>query len=556
MAQAANESLAQIVAAALEQFSAAFGGHDSFYIDLLIIAVELILVLLAYLLINGLFGLALKRISKLTLARRFSSTAIVVSRLTGSFLLVLFGLVFFSVIAVNGYQLYLGQDLTRFTLDWLERIPSGFWSELLINTGKIFLLVIIARFLVRRIASKLTKWQAKAISYRKLSLNDISVKRFFYRIGQAQQIVIWTLVLYATFSWLPFPTGFASATWIALKVYLLITFGLLFVNAITVLVDSLDDLSKQYAESNNLLAFYQRLSPLMPLLRRSLEYIVYVAIATLILTQVDFITGLAEYGPGIIQGIGLIFVARVAVEVVNLLIDKNYLHEHMPDEQRQRNLTIFPIVKSVMASIVYFTALVLILQGIGFDPIPLLAGAGILGMVIGFGAQPLINDIVSGFFVIFEGSYRVGDVIQCGDAIGKVESISMRTTRLRSPDGQQYLLRNGSMGDIVNFSRDYTNAVVHVGVSADSNLAHVYETLEEVGRQIDAESDDVLAPTEIHGIDDFSGPELVIRTVTRVKPGCHNEVSGQLREMIVKEFERENIVIPFEARKNSLKIQT
>jgi small conductance mechanosensitive channel len=121
-----------------------------------------------------------------------------------------------------------------------------------------------------------------------------------------------------------------------------------------------------------------------------------------------------------------------------------------------------PMVKSFASAIVWFAAIVLMLNVVGINPFPLLAGAGILGIVIGFGAQPVINDVTSGLFILFENIFLVGDYIEVGAARGTVEAIQLRTTRLRDPNGALHIVRNGQLSGIVNFSKSYTFAVVEV----------------------------------------------------------------------------------------------
>ena len=225
-----------------------------------------------------------------------------------------------------------------------------------------------------------------------------------------------------------------------------------------------------------------------------------------------------------------------------------YLHDELKAEEKKRNETIYPIFKSVIAAMIYFVAIVMILKSFSFDPIPLLAGAGILGMVIGLGAQQLINDLVSGFFIIFEQSIQKGDYIKCGDAEGVVESIGLRITEVRSDDGELHVLKNGSITDLINYSTEYVNAVVNVGVDHESDLPFVYETLEALGEELNRFNDDVLGSLTVDGVDDFSGPEIVIRTITKVKPGQHRFLKRMIQEKIIERFKEKGIVIPFEKR--------
>ena len=180
-----------------------------------------------------------------------------------------------------------------------------------------------------------------------------------------------------------------------------------------------------------------------------------------------------------------------------------------------------------------------ILATLGFNPLPFLAGAGLLGLVIGFGAQSLINDVVSGFFILFENIYLVGDLIEGGGAKGVVEAIEFRTTRVRDADGRLHIVRNGDMKQVVNYSKDYAFAVVPVDVSYDADMRAVFTTLKEAGERLHAESRDVLEPTEIDGITAFGPTSLTVRTTTCVRLGRHEGVTNQLRLIIKEAFDRE-----------------
>ena len=453
-----------------------------------------------------------------------------------------------AVIGINGYQWYLGNDLKTFTFDLLHKIPPGFWKGLGISIAKVIGLMIAARYFIRFNDKGINFISDKAVNFDQIEDNDDSVAFFFNRLNSIQKVVVWLLVFYTASLLFGLPPVVGEYVLIALKVYLIISIGLLVVNVMSVIVDTLDGVSKRYAESNDQVYFYDRLKHLIPLFRKTLEYIIYAVVATLVLSQLNFISHLSEYGPGIIQGIGLFFIARVVIEIIGLLLDRVANNESDTEEVKQRNATIFPLFKSVLGWLIYFVVFILILRGLGFDPVPLLAGAGILGMVIGMGAQSLVNDILSGFFIIFENTLRVGDYIEVGDTVGTVESIGLRTTKVRGRDGQLFILRNGELNDVVTYSRNFANAVVTVGVDHESDIKKVYAVLNKIGEEIKNDHADVLEQTKIEGIEDFNGPELLIRTVTKVNPGCHEDVERELRMRMKEAFDEEGIIIPFDKR--------
>jgi small conductance mechanosensitive channel len=514
----------------------------------IVTALELGLLLAIYLVVNGALRFLISRVGKMRVPESVSGRiagALQLLRVVVRLGLLLVGV---ALIGLNGYQIYLGNDVREFTTQQLARIPPGFWAGMAVRVLAFVALILAARFLIQAIATGLTTLRARALEYGRLRSNDRSVNRVFDQLGRIQRVLVWLLVLYAAARLFLLPEPVVELILVGLRVYLIIAVGLLVVNAVAAIVDSLDGLSQQYAESTGLVHYYQQLRHLIPLLRRTLEYIVYASVATLVLTQLEFIAHLAKYGPGVIQGIGLIFLARVAIELVNLVIDRSYLNDDLPADARQRNETIFPIVKSIAAGIIYFLTVVLIMRGLGFDPIPLLAGAGILGIVVGLGAQSLVNDIVSGFFIIFEDAFQVGDFVRTGEARGTVEQIALRTTRIRSPEGELHILRNGSLGNIVNYSREYTHAVVSVAVAEQSDLEEAYRVLDRVGREFVEAEPDVIEPTNIDGIEDFSGLGVTIRTRTRVAPGQHDRLARALRQRIKTAFDAAGIELAMPPR--------
>ncbi len=179
---------------------------------------------------------------------------------------------------------------------------------------------------------------------------------------------------------------------------------------------------------------------------------------------------------------------------------------------------------------------------IGIDPGPILAEAGIVGIAIGFGAQNLINDVVCGFFILFENYYLVGDYIKAGKVEerhveGTVEAIKLHTTHIRHPDGQLQIIRNGEIGAIVNYSKQYTYAKVEVPIPAHARLEEVYALIDQIGVQFQEECADVIEPTQIDGLETLGDDNLVLRTLTRVKPGKHLNTQRLLRAKLKQAFD-------------------
>ncbi len=453
------------------------------------------------------------------------------------------------VLSLNAYWVYRQTDPFVKTMEWVSAIPPDFWLKLVLSLVKVIGLVIAGRIGITLLRRMLTALMEKAKAFEGIRANDESIDVFFTSLTAILSNSIKFLVVIGAARLLSLPGTVASYLLTALTIYLVVTIGLLVVKAVAAVVDSLDALSKKYSSPDNWLRYYEKLSILIPLFRRCLEYAIYVAVATLVVLQLSFIQRFAVMGPRLTKVIGIFFISRAIVEIAYILIDRSqHEQKNLTEKERKQRLTLIPLMKSAVKYVIFFTAFLLALDALNLNPAPLLAGAGIIGIVVGLGAQPLINDLVSGLFILFESLYLVGDYIETGGGRGVVESIDIRTTRLRDPGGQQHILRNGQIGDIINFSKRYTFAEVEVGVAYDTDLDRAFEVLKEVGCQIREDNPNVLEAMQVQGLQNFGESELLLRTITRVKPGCHQQVARDLRKLIKEAFDREGIEIPFARR--------
>lgn len=517
--------------------------------DIGIVVIEIVLLIVVLFGIYCLFRALLTQIKSIPKLKPYQERSATIQRSVKR-LLIFVGLILAILTAsYNGYLIFNGVDVLQFTRDRITEIPPNFWKQLVLALVKVIAILIAARYISKTVLRLLGNFKERAKSYEQLKANDESIESFFSSLKRIFSNSIWLFAFVLSARALPIPGTFADYLMIVLRIYIIVSLGLLVVKTVAVVVDSLDALSKKYWYREDYLGWYERMAGLIPLLRRCLEYIVYVFVATFVMLQVEFISHFATYGPRLVQAIGIYFLAKVVVEIVNLLVDKSMgKADDLSESERQRQMTIVPIIKSLLRMAVYFAAIVLVLRAFNLNPMPLLAGAGILGVVVGFGAQPIINDVVSGFFILFENLFLVGDFIETGEARGTVEAIEIRTTRIRNPDGHVHILRNGQIGEILNFSKEYTFAAVEVGVSYDSELDQVYRVLRETGEQLKKQNPNVLEATDVRGLKNFGESDLLIRTLTKVKAGRHRGVARELRKMIKEAFDREGIEIPFVRR--------
>lgn len=519
---------------------------DRVYQFLAITGIEILLIVVVAVVIAVALRVTAMRLKTLPALERYAGRFDMIHRRARSGMTLLALLLVIAAIAANGVLFYQQIDLLEYMQQLFTRLPPDFWWRLALGAAAVGVIAFVAAGLIRLLSRLLLNLQERTKAYEQIKSNDESIEAFFASLRRILTNSIWLLVAYWAAGLLQMPPLVATLVSIGLRIYLIVALGLLVVKAVAAIVASLDALSQKYANTDALLAYYQTWRRLVPLFRRTLEYIIYVVVATLVTLQISFIAQFAEYGPKVVQIIGTIFLSRVAIEVMSLVVDRTLFKpgDHSELEQ-QRQLTLAPLVKSSLRYVIFFVAFILILRSVDIDPTPILAGAGIIGLVVGLGAQPLINDIVSGFFIILENIYLVGDYIETGTSRGVVEVIDIRTTRIRDPNGQQHILRNGQLNEVINYSKSYTFAVVEVGVAYASNLDHVYRVIEETGERLKATHIDVLDKTVVQGLASFGASELLIRTVTRVKPGRHQQVARDLRKLLKEAFDREGIEIPF-----------
>jgi small conductance mechanosensitive channel len=219
--------------------------------------------------------------------------------------------------------------------------------------------------------------------------------------------------------------------------------------------------------------------------------------------------------------------------------------------QAQRAQTLGSLFRNLITLVVYSFAALLVLSELGFNLGPLIAGAGIAGVAIGFGAQSLVADFLSGIFILMEDQYGVGDVVDVGDANGVVEEVQLRITKIRGIDGVLWFVRNGEIVRVGNKSQDWSRTVLDINVGYNSDLQQAKEILIRVGEDLARDKDygdKVLETPELWGVEDLTPDGVMLRMVVKTKPGEQWTASRVLRERIKTALEEEGIEIPFPQR--------
>jgi small-conductance mechanosensitive channel len=208
-------------------------------------------------------------------------------------------------------------------------------------------------------------------------------------------------------------------------------------------------------------------------------------------------------------------------------------------EWQRRAATLGGILTRVVTVSVVFIAILMLLRELSVDIVPILTGAGIAGLAIGFGAQNLVRDVISGFFLILEDQVRIGDLARINGVTGIVEQISLRTIVLRDGDGAVQVFPNGTITALANLSKQFAYAVVDVRVAYNENMDRVMGTIREVGASMERDAAwgaMVLAPIEILGIESLADGAATIRTKFKTHPLSQGRVASELRRRLLGAF--------------------
>ncbi len=217
----------------------------------------------------------------------------------------------------------------------------------------------------------------------------------------------------------------------------------------------------------------------------------------------------------------------------------------------QRAATMGSVLGSITTGVIASIALIMVIAELGVSIAPLIASAGIVGVALGFGAQSLVKDFLSGIFMILEDQYGVGDVIDAGDASGVVEAVGLRVTRLRDVSGVVWYIRNGEIPRVGNMSQGWARAVLDIGVAYHEDIARVRELILGTAQELYADEDFrdlVMDEPEVWGVEALEHDAILIRLVAKTKPLQQWAVARELRERIKRTFDEHGVEIPFPQR--------
>jgi small-conductance mechanosensitive channel len=254
---------------------------------------------------------------------------------------------------------------------------------------------------------------------------------------------------------------------------------------------------------------------------------------------------------GALSAVVIMLVADLGWQMLRVLIDDRLVAAHqatMPNtdeaRRRARARTLLPIVKNVMFIVLLVMAVLMALASLGIEIGPLIAGAGVVGVAIGFGAQTLVKDVISGMFYLMDDAFRVGEYIQSGSYKGTVESFSLRSVKLRHQRGPVYTVPFGVLGAIQNMSRDWVIEKMMIGITYDSDIDVAKKLIKQVGKDLAAIPEftsSILEPLKMQGVENFGDYAIQIRLKMKTRPGEQFMIKRRAFAMIKKTFDEHGI---------------
>ncbi|MEC9485733.1 MAG: mechanosensitive ion channel family protein [Candidatus Izemoplasma sp.] len=237
-----------------------------------------------------------------------------------------------------------------------------------------------------------------------------------------------------------------------------------------------------------------------------------------------------------------IIIGMIASKILSIIISKSL---KVKNSNPARAETVANLLSSVFKYVIWFIVIMVVLGELNVDITPFIASAGVLGLAIGFGAQEIVRDFISGFFVIVDGEFNVGDVVESDGFKGTVKTIGLRTTTLQNWKGETKIINNGNLGNIINYSTNNSTAVVDFGVAYDTDLPKLYELMPGLMDQIEKDYDDIVEKPTFLGVTELADSSINMRIIAKTNTMKHFQVERDIRRDVVLHCNENDIEIPF-----------
>ena len=230
----------------------------------------------------------------------------------------------------------------------------------------------------------------------------------------------------------------------------------------------------------------------------------------------------------------------------NVLTSQEYVNVQ---ENKKRVHTLLGILRKIVRVSTFVIAVIIILNEVGIDIRPIITAAGIGGLALGFGAQSLVKDVISGFFMLLENQIRIGDIVSLNGTSGEVVSLNLRTTMLRDMSGVVHIFPNGSITSVSNMTKDWSGYLIDLEISYREDIDYVVGILNKIGDNLSKDPEFkqlILAPLEVLGVDNFNPSGVIIKLMIKTVPLHQWKIGRELRKRIKNTFDQLGIEIPYQ----------
>ncbi|KQL34738.1 mechanosensitive ion channel family protein [Psychrobacillus sp. FJAT-21963] len=243
----------------------------------------------------------------------------------------------------------------------------------------------------------------------------------------------------------------------------------------------------------------------------------------------------------------ILIASAIVVRVGKRLLKRVFsVRERSPlaySERRQN--TLLKLLQNILAYAVYFTAILAVLSTFNINVAGLLAGAGILGLAVGFGAQSLVKDVITGFFIVFEDQFAVGDQVMIGQSTGVVLEIGLRTTKVKSYTGELHIIPNGNISEVINYSIYNSLALIDISISYESDIQSVENMIREFLQDLPSKYEELVKVPDLLGVQNVAATEVILRVVAETLPNQQHGVARSIRRDIKNYLDEKGIEIPY-----------
>lgn len=248
----------------------------------------------------------------------------------------------------------------------------------------------------------------------------------------------------------------------------------------------------------------------------------------------------------VLKVVFIIIIASIVIKIAKKIIERVFSNNKKTAIRitKRREDTLRKLIENALVYVVYSIVILMILDTVGIPIATLLAGAGVIGLAIGFGAQSLVQDVISGFFIVFEDQFAVGDYVFISDVEGEVEEIGLRTTKIKDWTGERYVIPNGNISQVTNYSIHNGTPVVDVNIPYENDVYNAQEIIESINKKVFNETDMFMTEPEIIGVQSLDVSHYIIRIISETSPGNQWAAERYLRGEIQSGLYNRGVDIP------------